>query len=789
MFTGHHAPIMTLRFITIARVALLLYFSTGPQAQQIPGTRGTDNGYDVEMGTEQICWSTPADADDNRDAIPFPNPLIETFRMPANSEVTLLRSCPEGNVLSATAPDEYSIYKEVLRTGRWYDYHLEATLDLRTLQGDEFISDQGNFVAVQVLVCLLSSSGFCSPFVHEQANERLEALDVVEELKIGDEHGGTHVHSPYVLVEVPRDAGPVYKISLKVPLQVNDPGSFFAIGALQMYSMGDDGSLNRFDMANALSDYRLLAYQDPPVLVNVPSAVLSFSYVAISIASLAILYLLVETIRHRNNQVLQLSQAPFLIVFLGAALVTTVATFLLEPRNDLFCRASTPIILIGVQLIFAIAIGRLWRIHAVISPLLLSTLRGRSHPHQMEGSGVNGFTRKVLTCFTHCVSCFGGRTAPKSLRKKVSSLQLSLVVCAFVLPQIILQMLSVTLQPMEKVYEFNAERSNGRAVCQIGVDVAQSFARYGFLLFVFMLFVLLAMAYSTRNLPSLLNETHVIFDSVVTTIILIVLGVSIVFVSDDVSTSPAVPYLVWVTVTISLMLNSSIRTMLPKLRMVWSGEVVLVSRLVSDQGDHSSDGHENVTGLYPPPTDSRNESYSSNQYPSTHKSRSEEVIEDLVQFEKESTQFDNVSPTLVSQCGPAKPSLPDEYIVGTKCDVATPDEPIAQDRKDCDQFAKRRLSDVIVINHNEAPARRLVLKMLDCQKQLARINERIMCGLTVSEEDWLLTRRLSHRLATTLSDEVKFSWEDEMVLLSATGQPDGGREESGNELSSMNNVI
>jgi hypothetical protein len=135
------------------------------------------------------------------------------------------------------------------------------------------------------------------------------------------------------------------------------------------------------------------------------------SFVAIGLVSLVILFLLVETIKNRNHQVLQLTQGYFLIVLLVAAVVMVVSSFLFEPKNDFYCNARFPIILTSGQLLYAITLGRLWRINALISPLLMKNLRQKK-----------GFTRRMMESLMSVVglNIHPRKQSPKNLRKQIS---------------------------------------------------------------------------------------------------------------------------------------------------------------------------------------------------------------------------------------------------------------------------------------------------------------------------------------------------------------------------------
>jgi hypothetical protein len=93
-------------------------------------------------------------------------------------------------------------------------------------------------------------------------------------------------------------------------------------------------------------------------------------------------------------------------------------------------------------------------------------------------------------------------------------------------------------------------------------------------------------------------------------------------------------------------------------------------------------------------------------------------------------------------------------------DEASPDDEGSCRPRLAEKPAKRRvLSNRIIVTAEETPARRLVLKMVELQEQLAVINNRVMSGLAVTEEDWATVRRLSSKLGSTFDNEVEFAWE------------------------------
>jgi hypothetical protein len=270
------------------------------------GTTQTTKGFDTELEKDPKCWRTNAAGKGEID-IPFANPLVKDFGR--GGEVELLTRCPALNYIAGEAPIESQL-GERLRTGQVYNYKVSITVNLGSLGGNVFVSDEGPCIAVQVLMCNLGVL-FCNPFIHEETNARLEMAGIFESTGAGESHGGTHIHSGYELFEVPAE-GPLYSLVVDIPMQVNAAGNYFALVSAQMFIGEDVGepAILRYDMASALlGDQRLISYQDPADIQVVPDSVLIISYVAVGIVALVILLLLVETIKNRNHKVLMLTQS------------------------------------------------------------------------------------------------------------------------------------------------------------------------------------------------------------------------------------------------------------------------------------------------------------------------------------------------------------------------------------------------------------------------------------------------------------------------------------------------
>jgi hypothetical protein len=341
------------------------------------------------------------------------------------------------------------------------------------------------------------------------------------------------------------------------------------------------------------------------------------------------------------------------------------------------------------------------------------------------------------------------------------------VVALFTLPQVILQFLSFTLQSQTLTLDYNEDESKGRATCDSGFDMKSSLRDYGFWTLLLLMVLLLFMAHRTSQLPSLFNETKVIYESALFSIVLLVLGLGIIVVTDDPETSPSVRYLVQVVWTLSIALNTSLRTMMPKLRMVWRDEKVVVSKLVSD---HSRSVREEDERNSTKTVSSVGVSGMSSAYDSTvrdsgfHSSvdSSVAVVSDCddnhndnhdkllgeTHITTEDTEKIESSPSGSDEFGqPPTPSL---------------SKPGNSERRPSKVLSRRHISNRtnrILVECGQPSSRRLLLKMVDLQEELSVINSRIMSGIAVSEEEWNTVRKFTNKLGSTFNDEVDFAWE------------------------------
>jgi 7 transmembrane sweet-taste receptor of 3 GCPR len=305
----------------------------------------------------------------------------------------------------------------------------------------------------------------------------------------------------------------------------------------------------------------------------------------------------------------------------------------------------------------------------------------------------------------------------KNLRKQVQSGQLATRILMYTAPQVFIQIGLAIAEPRRYSVYMNEDESIGSARCSSGSDGWLTLYALGYMCFCGLILVLLLTAHQTRILPSLFNETRVIFDSTLATLVIVILGMGIMAVSSNPTTSPAVAYLLGITLTLSSTLNTSLRIIMPKLRMIWRGETVLVSKLVSD-----------------------------------HK---QAVLKDDMLYKHSrrasATEYAHAAPdeTMFDLDEQSKANASTSSAVAG--DAATED--FLGDAGD------ENLSTHLVIHPNKAPPKWLVLRLFDMQSKLSRINDRIMSGAAVPGQEWDVLRKTSHCLSNSFRRKVRFAWE------------------------------
>jgi len=695
----------------------------------IPGTTNTISGYDTELGSNPICWlgrSASPDEDVGTDArqdvfdsstssspelTSFPNVLMKDYVLAGDVELKL--ECPEGVAMEANLPEEFLQEGFRPRTNTWFNYTVTGTirLDTNEIEGYHIISDDGPKIAVQIILCELGLSGFCSPFVHEQAAFRLNRDNITEVRQPGDRHGGTHVHSPYVFVPVDPEASQ-FEFEATIPTRVNLPGEFYAIGTVQFYTGDFNNKVNyRYDMANAVQQ-RVVTYQAEPEILGIRVWVERVVWIGCGLTCGLLLYVGIWTVGSLKHNVMRLSQGSLLALMAFLSVVGCGSAVMFAPTSDFFCRWNQPLSMIPRTMIVAIIAARLLRIHSGVSPLLLE--------HYQKASVCT--TLRNRCCFMDNERWQG-----------------TFIVTLLTIPQLVIQCVELFVAPREAVVWFNQDESVGRMECSaspsssgenesLPADWEVTIASSGFFYLLFLALALLVTSYILRNLPSLLSEARSIFVVLFHNVCASAIGMIIVAVTRDPTSSPEVQFLVRVAVTLFWYLNTCYRLVWPKLSMIRRGDTILVNKLIHPQVLDKSD----KTHIEPPSEPQvghrriRGPSMSLNQKTS-------------LRFAQLGEDTDDCSVVLGDDSGAGGG-------MQSTSDRITPFWP-STDRR-------------ILVRDDQTPNRGLLLKMVELQELLYKINTNVTSGLAVDREEWQALRNMSYNMGEVFRDRVEFEWED-----------------------------
>lgn len=527
------------------------------------------------------------------------------------------------------------------------------------------------------------------------------------------------------------------------------------IGTLQFFTTTSsiDGKPEfRYDIANAMEGERFVQYQDPPVILELSDGVALASYITIAFSCIILLLLLGQIIKNRNHQVLKLGQVNFLIAFIGTSLMAICGTLFLNPKSDIWCQLSQPMVLIPLQVFYSITLGRLWRIHAVISPLLKKRLQGQRESRW-------SMTYLFNTIGNLCCPCL--QTQDK-LRREINESAVTKVVALGTMPQVVLQVIKLFTQPEAKMIEFNEDQSMGRCICGDGMKEMQSLSNYSIILLLVLIAILLCMAHVARALPSLLNESRVIYETTLGTVILLILGFGLVIVTDAPTTSPDVNYLLMTIIVISSTLNCVLRIVIPKLQLVWAGKEVLVSQLVEDHR-HSLQKKEvtkssveyNVSGL-----DADTSRYNSSVVSFHEKSEREdgdhampEESPTIVGVSEHTETENDASSGTTSRTSQRLwlDAVDEDKEVGIVLPTLDEQPIMKPERQLSRQLSRQQSKKVMKVTSGKPPSKALVIRMLDLQQQLDRVNQQIMTGMSVDPKEWEAVQKLNTRLERMLS--------------------------------------
>eukprot|EP00934_Nitzschia_sp_Nitz4_P003263 Nitzschia sp. Nitz4//scaffold37_size175936//63571//66282//NITZ4_002041-RA/size175936-processed-gene-0.43-mRNA-1//1//CDS//3329549773//3253//frame0 len=613
-----------------------------------------------------------------------------------------------------------------------------------------------------------------------------------------------------------------------------------------------------------------------------PARVLPWAaYIVYSLSGVGgtiILFLLVQMIVQRNAQVFQLSQGKFLAVMLFFALVAVSSLCLYRPRNDLYCKLWQPMITMPSHFMYAILLARMWRIRAIISPLLLLTMEKKEH-----------WTQRCIDLIAWLTKCGSSKSkeneqghSQKQIRKSITDRQLARVIVLLCLPQIVVQILMFVLQDQKVVVDFDATgyEIEGHQACKYRY-FNNVLGMLSFIMVILLFVGLLILAQASKDLPSLFNETQSLLDVAWVAVSFLSAGAIVIFATSTSDASATVEYLVWTGLSGVTAIYTCVKITWPKLVVAWSGNKVLVSKLIADHNRNRSanypsvserfEVHEHPNGTTVPPIpecereespptnstdngtaqsavhgtdpfgandDSSDDEHDEQKQEDDAKSSASSVVmidveDELGEYEDQFEEappppaFNQASATtnasgMVLATTPKRP-LPKRVL--SRKFMLQSTRSLLFSRNDSARFGKlmdheaaappplrgnvksmgalderhrimhvphrklgnrnssgldliqefhghhptieynpRRPTGPIEVSENEPPPRRLLLRMIDVQRMLAKMNQAILTGLSAERGDWEEIRRGCVALGESFTNEVQFLWEGDPLI-------------------------
>lgn len=245
---------------------------------------------------------------------------------------------------------------------------------------------------------------------------------------------------------------------------------------------------------------------------------------------------------------------------------------------------------------------------------------------------------------------------------------------------------------------------------------------------------------------------------------------------------------------------------MPKLRMIWSGETVLVSKLVSDH-TKTVRRRNSIHSSHPDKTDAQFDTFHNEVKPSeSSESNVPHFNFDYSKYDHQKLEGTSVMDTgesthskMVQSSSPLKKSeissqkfhvvdnnnsssirkivglhsrrnLSTNSISGDQRPTGdeisslpyrsnTNASSIRRSMNDKDPNVSDTTGSKIYISNTAAPSRRLLLPLVEMQSTLQEMNQRIMAGLGVCENEWESLRQQSIDLGQMFNDQVHFQWE------------------------------
>ncbi|KAL3945375.1 MAG: hypothetical protein SGBAC_000508 [Bacillariaceae sp.] len=414
-------------------------------------------------------------------------------------------------------------------------------------------------VAFEVQLCNIDNIMLCQPVIAPNTFfDDITGIDDIQNLQT------TRTPSVTRFVDLDTAIGDTIQEELNFG-KITVPGTYRILSSLVV---SNTTAVSGVSMISGVK-YLMVDHNDPMELSSESQTAI---VILSSVAGTVILFLLFQTFTYRKAQVFQLTQGKFIIAMQVCALVATSSLIFFAPR-DPFCQLS-PLLYLSTHMVYAILLGRMWRVRAVISPLLLLTLERK-----------DDWTTKIVDLigrFTAC-ACWQGQQQ-KKIRMQITDGQLARVIMLLISPQLLVQILILSVYYDNKSILLDVERDgivDGIYICKYGPFystlhiIAVSLIGIEF-------FLLALLMWGSRDLPSLFNETKKVWQILRATFVFVLSGSLLVAATIDHYNTAQVRVLVPAFVLGLTMCQTCWSITWSKLRVAWRGQTILVTKLIAD---------------------------------------------------------------------------------------------------------------------------------------------------------------------------------------------------------------
>ena len=283
----------------------------------------------------------------------------------------------------------------------------------------------------------------------------------------------------------------------------------------------------KVDSSTAL-DSNVMIFTEPVKFVSVSTPSLIVGCLSSSINVVCLLLLLWGLFHFRKKNIMKISQVSFLYAFVILGIIS-VSSFIYPAYDDTFCKIMK-VNITSLTGMYAILIGRLWRINHVLSPLL---------PHQVyktEKEAKEAVKIPWIFCFfkmiTDWENYFGygntesNQNIKQNFRRRLPSYLLARLIFLLTLPSAIVSLYSIFAYAKIE-YDYVDGSTTGHKICS-GVTSAPT----AFLIFYYLSIqlVTVGVAYLTNGLPDRINETQLILTASWTTLTFVIICSVIVLI-------------------------------------------------------------------------------------------------------------------------------------------------------------------------------------------------------------------------------------------------------------------